>query len=365
MIVKLQNWRTRLAETFAWKSLKQLLWIDTFIAVLLAVIFAHGENWGRSFLIFLICSHIIGAIIFFLVNLSGVLEIASLWKRALVLAGIFVLGGAIGASLTLGLLRLVLQVDPVWPSLLSWLKNSTIFALLFGALVTGYFIVRDRLEENAARLAEKEINEQRLLQLKTKAELEALRAKINPHFLFNALNSIASLIPVDAPAAEKMVERLARLFRSTLETSNRETVALFEELALVREYLEIEKVRLGERLSYTIAVDEELLDLPVPGLLLQPLVENSVKHGISPRKNGGQIAIQCRRENDCFCLEVHDTGRGFDEAKGAEGFGLSSVRERLALHYGERYEFYLHHENGVRVTMKLPLMARAGESHEL
>ena len=362
MAINSKKLRVRLAEALEWKSLRLLGLIDTLIAILLTLIFVQDSNWWTRFLIFFICSHAIGVSIYFLVCLSDVLEIANLWKRSLLLGGIFVLGGWIGTLLTLGFVMAFLPLEAAWSSLFSWLKNSTIFALLFGALVTGYFVLRHRLEENAARLAEKEIAEQRLLQLKTRAELEALRAKINPHFLFNALNSIASLIPVDAPRAEEMVQRLSGLFRYTLEASNRETVKLSDELHVIREYLEIEKVRLGERLSYQIEMETQLADVPLPGLLLQPLVENSVKHGISPSKNGGQVLIHCRRENDCCWIEISDTGRGFDGAKMAEGFGLSSVRERLALYYGHEYEISIANTNGVQIVIKVPLTTNGRHS---
>ena len=365
MSARLEKFRMRLTEALAWKSLRLLLGIDTLIAVLLALIFAEGNDAGTEFLLLFVCSHAIGTSIYFLVSLTDVLEIANPWQRSLLLAAIFVLGGWIGMLLTLGLARFFLPFEPTWPELWAWLRNSTIFALLFGAIVTGYFVLRYRLEENAARLAEKEIHEQRLLQLKTKAELEALRAKINPHFLFNALNSIASLIPLDAAAAEEMVERLARLLRYTLDASNHETMTLSEELAIVREYLEIEKVRLGERLSYTIAAEEELLRLPLPGLLLQPLVENSVKHGLAHSKNGGRITIDCRRESDRCRIEVHDTGKGFDEAARREGFGLTSVRERLVLQYGEDYDFQLTQQNGVQIVIHLPLRKNGAQPDAL
>ena len=351
----LEEFLRRLTEALEWKSLKLLLVIDTLIAILLALIFVQEGNWWTRFLIFFVCSHAVGTSIYFFVTLSHVLEITNLWKRSLLLGGIFVLGGWIGTLLALGFAMAFLPFELGWTSFFSWAKNSTIFAVLFGALVTGYFVLRDRLQEHAARLAEKEINEQRLSQLKTKAELAALRAQINPHFLFNALNSIASLIPADPRAAEEMVQRLSHMFRYTLEASSHDTVQLSEELALVREYLEIEKVRLGQRLSYEIVADPELSTLKLPGLLLQPLVENSVKHGITPGREGGHISVLCRREEDRCRIEIKDTGKGFDPADAVDGFGLSSVRERLGLYYGANHDFAIAHANGVRVVMKLPL----------
>lgn len=332
-----------------------LLLIDTLIAVALAFIFTPTSNWWANFFGFLICSHAIGTTIYFLVGVTAVLDTANVWKRSLLLSGIFIIGGWIGTMLAFGVLVALALAAPGWPSYFAWLKMSTFFALLFGALVTGYFLLRHRLQENAAKLAEKELNEQRLQQLKIKAELEALRAKVNPHFLFNTLNSIASLIPVDPGKAETMVQKLAHLFRFTLEASHHEMMQLADELQVIREYLAIEKIRLGERLSYEITMDEALAKMMIPGLLLQPLVENSVRHGIAPTKSGGHISLACRA-NGKFChIEINDTGKGFNGVATAEHFGLGSVRERLKLSYGENFKFQIKTEQGVQILLQLPL----------
>ena len=354
MLWSLQKLRRQLLAVCAWRDLRLLLLIDTLIAVALSFLFAPASNWWSNLFSFLICSHAIGASIYFLISLTGVLEIVNIWKRSLLLGGLFMLGGWIGTLLAFGILIMFSIVAPDWPSYYSWLKMSTLFSLIFGALVTGYFVLRHRLEENAATLAEKEINEQRLLQLKTKAELEALRAKINPHFLFNTLNSIASLIPVDPAKAEEMVQKLAHLFRFTLEASNHEMMKLTDELQVIREYLAIEKIRLGKRLSYEITMEAALANMQIPGLLLQPLVENSVRHGIAPAKSGGQIQIHCRANEHFCCIEIHDTGQGFSGAAATEHFGLSSVRERLTLNYGTEYDFKIMPGQGVNILLKLP-----------
>lgn len=352
----LQKLRHRLHAACAWKDLRVLLVIDTLIAVVMALLFVSTPNWWENFFRFLICSHAIGTSIYFLIGLTNVLDIANIWKRSLLLTGVFILGGCLGTLLALGIFSLLLNIAPDEISYFSWIKTSIIFALIFGALVTGYFILRHRLEESAAKLAEKEINEQRLLQLKTKAELEALRAKINPHFLFNTLNSIASLIPVDPAKAEEMVQKLAHLFRFTLEASHHEMMKLTDELQVIREYLAIEKIRLGERLSYEIAMDEALANMLIPGLLLQPLVENSVEHGIAPAKNGGHISLACRA-NGKFChIEINDTGKGFTDTQAQEHFGIGSVRERLVLSYGENFDFQIKTDHGVSILLCLPLL---------
>ncbi len=347
--------RARLRDSWDWKDLRMVLFINVLITGLLSFVYVDikSTRWLVEIVRVFVFTQAIGVSIYYFISFSDILSIRSLWKRYSGLTLLFILAGWTGTLVALGIDYLIFTEHPTRLGRL--FVDNTLLALLFGAAATSYFVLRSRFEEAIAQLAEKEVNEQRLLRLKTKAELEALRAKINPHFLFNALNSIASLIPVDPQRAEEMVQRLSHLFRYTLDTSNSETVRLSDELRLIREYLEIEKVRLGERLSYEIVVDSELAGLPVPGLLLQPLVENSVKHGLANSRTGGQIAIRCHRENDKCRIEISDTGNGYEQSQSAEGFGLSSVRERLALHYGNDYDFQLTHQNGVRIVIRLPL----------
>lgn len=209
------------------------------------------------------------------------------------------------------------------------LVQSGLFALLFAALFTGivYAMVfhRQALERAAAA-------EQARAEL-ARAELRALRAQLEPHFLFNALNTIAALIAENPAAAEDTVTRLADVLRHALLASDREHVPLREELALARSVLDIEHVRFGERLRVRERVDPALLELPVPGLILQPVVENAVRHGIAARPGGGTIELSARREGDRLVLEVRDDGAGFepDQAPRGGGFGLHAVRERMRL----------------------------------
>ncbi len=346
-----------MTQRFHGKNVRALLVADTLIAVFLTVIgFRAGEEpWQVTFIENFIYSHAIGASIFVLVYGTGIAHAQNNLSKLLGLVGLFVLGGWCGTIISLVSMHFLLERALTWAKFTSHLFITGMLALIFGAVVYSFFAARERLQDTIAQLAEKEVREQQLLRLKTKAELEALRAKVNPHFLFNTLNSIASLIPVDPTKAEEMVQRLARLFRYTLEASNRDFIQLEEELCLCREYLEIEKVRLGARLTYEIEGDATLSEMQLPGLLLQPLIENSVKHGIASSKTGGHIMLTARRYGNACWLEITDTGKGFDRADATEGFGLSSVRERLALHYGEDYAFELATENGVRIRMRLPL----------
>jgi signal transduction histidine kinase len=166
------------------------------------------------------------------------------------------------------------------------------------------------------------------------AKLGALKLQLNPHFLFNSLNSVRALVTEDPQQAQTMITRLARLLRTTLKSSKTLTVPLHKELKLVRTYLELEEVRLEERLAFTIDVEPDAREVPVPPMLVQTLVENSIKHGIAIRPEGGTIHVDARLKYDALQLRVANTGR-LDPDTDASGLGLQNVRERLNLLFGD------------------------------
>lgn len=347
----------RLKCEFSWNDIKRLLGAIFIIGLFLSLFFVslNDSNWllqvGSSF----IFTFFIATSIFMVLAIAGPQKITGKPKRYLTMGFLILIGGWIGAFISVGVFYIIsgykINMNP------SWFLTNTVLSLFFGATCTGYFELRERLEAAVKKLAEKEVNEQRLLRLKTKAELEALRAKVNPHFLFNTLNSITSLIPVEPKKAEEMVQKLSSLFRYTLEASKHEFVKLKDELEVSQEYLEIEKTRLGKRLDYSIEMDESLADFLIPGFIIQPLVENSVKHGIAPLKSGGQINIQCTKNANTCQIEISDNGSGLPLSADGNGFGLSGVKERLALYYGDKYQFEISNEAGVSIRMLLPLAA--------
>ncbi len=210
----------------------------------------------------------------------------------------------------------------------SWLLTGA-FALIFSAMFGGVAYAIHFYRESKQRAEAIETMRVELAQ----AELRALRAQLQPHFLFNTLNAIASLIPSNPRAAEEMTTRLAEVFRHALRASERETTPLGEELEFLRAYLDIERARFGERLTVVERIDPGLDGLHVPSLLLQPVIENAVRHAVAPRAEGGRIVIEARREAAGLVLAVEDDGPGLDPAAvathGGSGFGLHSVRERL------------------------------------
>jgi len=190
------------------------------------------------------------------------------------------------------------------------------------------------------------------------SQLEALRSQLNPHFLFNALHSMAELVHADPKLAEQLLVRLGELLRQVLQSSNRQEVTLAEELEFIRGYVDIEQMRLGERLQVNWDIDTALAQARVPSLVLQPLVENAVQHGIAAVSGPGTLGISARRDGDFLQLEVRDNGPG---PRGAverpQGIGLANTRARLQRLYGERQAFEIQVGEGMTVRLRLPFQA--------
>ena len=259
------------------------------------------------------------------------------------------IGGAVLASALSNLL--------IWHGFmggpLSWVV-SMLFALVFSIMFGGIAYAQAFQRQAAERGAQVE----RIRSELARAELRALRAQVNPHFLFNTLNSIASLIAEDPRAAEEVVTQLAEVFRYALTSSDGDTARLGDELAFLRSYLAIEQVRLGERLRVVEHIDPALLAAAIPPLLLQPLVENAVRYAVAARTKGGTITIEARREAGALVMVVADDGPGFTEgaAPQGHGVGLESVRERMRLAgAGHAFAIDTAPGSGTRITLTLPL----------
>jgi two-component sensor histidine kinase len=188
-----------------------------------------------------------------------------------------------------------------------------------------------------------------------KARLEALKMQLQPHFLFNSLNAITALVHKDADAAEEMLAALADLLRLTLETSGDQELPLQRELKFVESYLAIEHVRFGDRLRFQLDIDPETRGALVPNFLLQPLVENAVRHGLEPRSGEGLLTVEAKRDRETLRLAVSDNGVGLPNAAAPpEGIGLRNTRERLRELYGDKASLDLRNAKGLRVEVSLP-----------
>ena len=201
----------------------------------------------------------------------------------------------------------------------------------------------------------------------SRSDLKALRAQINPHFLFNALNAIAGLIHKDPGRADRTVEQLAEVFRYTLRRSEREWAPLEDEFEFVRAYLEVEQARFGERLQCRVTLDDAVASTFVPTMMVQTLVENAVKHGVAAVRGRGQVEVDARADGNQLRIEVADNGPGLSDARPStqandSGYGLKNIRERLRGYFEDRAELVLRRDEGRQMTLAgilMPLTAHA------
>jgi two-component system LytT family sensor kinase len=223
----------------------------------------------------------------------------------------------------------------------------------FGLLV--YFAVV-AVQQAMAYYEAQAVRASRLEARLARAELEALKMQLHPHFLFNTLHAVSALMRRDAKAADQMIARLSEFLRMSLEAGGVQEVTLRRELEFLERYLEIEKIRFRDRLTVATQVEPEALDARVPNLILQPLVENAIRHGISKRRGAGRVEIHAARRNGALELAVRDDGPGLAGSDVAEGIGLSNTRLRLEQLYGGRHRFDVANgaAGGLVVTMEIP-----------
>jgi two-component system LytT family sensor kinase len=233
---------------------------------------------------------------------------------------------------------------------------------LLGLYVSTYFCITLPLKVwNNTRNEAKLEDQQRLLM---EARLEALSSQINPHFLFNTLNSVSTLIRTNPEEARTMVVRLSRILRRRLRNQDHFS-ALRDELEFIDDYLSIELVRFGDKLRVEKHIQPDALDMLVPSMLLQPLVENSIRHGLSGKIDGGGITLRARRDGRRLLLEIEDDGVGIPEAELSgilnKGIGVSNVKERLKVLYNQDYRMLIDSQpgRGTRIEIELPEMRPA------
>lgn len=249
--------------------------------------------------------------------------------------------------------------DAFWPSVRGALSQLPAFTvILYAATVFAWHALAFHRD-----LKERKLHAAELESLLHQAQLDALRSQLHPHFLFNTLHSIAELTHENPRLAEALILRLADLLREVLKAPVRQEVPLADEVAFIRGYLEIEQMRLGDRLTVEWDVADDTLSASVPSLVLQPLVENAVQHGIAAVTRPGRLSIRARREEDMLHLQVRDTGPGLPPAPNGQGngIGLSNTANRLRRMYGDRHRFALHNDCGLVATVHIPFAtARLG-----
>lgn len=277
------------------------------------------------------------------------------WQRLLAHASTWMVASVAGTYLASWV------VDAIWGLPAERFRDQSVRpAIVIGGVVIAVTMFADERRAAAARL-EQRAAAAHLAALR--AELSALQSRTDPHFLFNSLNAVASLIPDDPASAESMLERLATVFRYALDAGRHPLVSLAAELSAIRTYLSVEEVRFGERLRWHVHEDAELAQLQIPPLSLQPLVENAIRHGASARRGGTIVAIAARHQRGRIVLSVEDQptgGAGGEARPGPAGSGtaLANLRARLALLHGEAAVVHAGpYGEGWRVTIELPAAA--------
>lgn len=237
--------------------------------------------------------------------------------------------------------------------------------IIFGFFVSGLFLLFEVIRESKEAKQAAELKLQALENEKLKAQVSALTAQMNPHLLFNSLNTIASTIATDPKSAEDMVVQLSELYRGILHSAKGDVHTLESELLLCKSYLEIEQKRFGPRVEYKICVEPTIdpKKIKIPVLLLQPLVENAVKHGLSPKKDGGRVLIEVNQSDDRFIIAVKDNGVGIASTQMSKGTrtGLSNCESRIKLKYGNdsKFHFARNEQNETAAVIHLPMRAVA------
>jgi len=252
----------------------------------------------------------------------------------------------------------VLSTEEIWPGieeLRTILLNSLNFSVVFLIWQIIYFAV-----QAFRRWKVEEINNLRLQAANTEIELNSFKAQLNPHFLFNSLNSIRALVDENPGESKRAISMLSGILRSSLLNGRKQTVPLRDELDLVENYLAMEKIRFEERLETTISVDPVLFHELIPPFMIQTLVENGIKHGISRLVKGGTVALEIRHEGNTMVIHLVNSGH-YSPRSGHEGIGLENTRRRLNLLYGNRASLELQNRNEcVHTELRIPIT----QSHE-
>lgn len=295
-----------------------LLLFNTAVAGLLTVI-----QFGYGFWVNLLFSQCIGGCIT-LLNAPLILRMAPGWRRRFLMA----LGIPAGVLLGIGLAGWI-HGQPMAPAKV---LQSLAIGLMFGVLGSIVFLLAERIHALDREVRQRRLDEAERARREAEAHLKLLQAQIEPHFLFNTLANVASLIDTDPVLARTLLDRLNDWLRVALARARQGQACLDDELKLLENWLEILAIRFGSRLAWNIEASPESRRAPFPPMLLQPLLENAVKHGIEPKLGGGLIELTARLEAGRLRIRVRDDGAGLGSA--ATGTGLDNVRSRLAALYG-------------------------------
>ena len=345
------------------KWLFSLAWINAAVGIVVLIQYASGQIVNLHDLVNALAYSLVYA------NLTGALGTLVLGKLlapmlvrqrplfSLVLLSLvaFTAIGCLASQLLLMWIGLVVPAH-FWQEFGRTLRVAMPLAFVFGLGALVHALLRERVASAEKKLHEKEVAEERARKLAAEARLRSLESRIQPHFLFNTLNSISALIAVNPARAEQIVNRLALLLRAALDNSMQSLIPLRQELDMVQSYVDIEKARFGDKLQGVVNVPENLLSAQVPPMSVQALVENAVKHGITPLHGSGEVKVTAATNHSTLHIEVQDSGKGFDLSVVPPGHGLNNLVERLDALFGDKACLKTsRRENGSVVEMVIPL----------
>jgi len=346
----------------AWLQVVWTVVFNTAIAVVLTLIawaFVRLADPLKTLMWNFVIAQSIGLTIHALYEAGGYLlgreriEAFSTRSRVLFFAGIPIVGCLIGYWI--GLTLLGVDVGRIVQGAPRVVVAIVTVSIVFSTFWYRYIAGKTRLARAEAESERERVKAVELQRQALDAQLRSLQAQIEPHFLFNTLANVVSLIDTAPDKARLMLERLIELLRASLAASRSERTTLGQETALIAAYLDILRIRMGERLSYSIDVPAELLNVSIPPLSLQPLVENSIKHGLEPKLEGGSVRLSARATDGALQLDVEDDGLGFSPRAGS-GVGLTNLRERMTSIYGAKARLVVEElARGTRVRMTIPL----------
>ena len=315
---------------------------NTAIAGLLTVISSWGDFWHNF-----VYSQCIGLSIF-VINVLPMSRMRPGLRRMAVFS--LTLPGSIAVGLSLAFF---LSGVGSWSDPQAW--QPVVIGLFFGGIGSITYFLSERIQILDAEVKQRRLNEVEREKREVEAHLRLLQAQIEPHFLFNTLANVSSLIEVDAAQARRLLERLNDWLRVALARTRSERATLGDELVLLENYLQILTMRFGTRLRWSIEATEDIRRLSFPPMLLQPLVENAVRHGIEPKLGGGKLDIIVSLEQGVLSVRVEDDGAGFRD-NSRHGDGLANVRARLTAMFGAagRLELQSNAAGGVSAVLELP-----------
>jgi len=341
----MENGLVNITRRHVFGSLSYTMLFSTFIALILT-----GIKFGGGFVENFIISQCIGISICSLV-LTGLhlfRPANQLFMLVVVMVAI-IIGTVVGW--TLGSMAAGLSVSLFDQRFIPVI----ILGIMFGSIISYFFFSRERISQTEILVQEERIKRLTSEKKAIESNLRLLQAQIEPHFLFNTLSNILSLLDADLERGKSMLTDFIHYLRTALPKTRGETTTIGQEIEMIQAYLNIFKVRMGDRLGYRLDIPDTIKGYPFPPMLIQPLVENAIRHGLEPKIEGGELFIRGEKKGDIIRLEIIDTGMGFNEGEDI-GVGLSNVRERLQSLYGGKGRLILEENrpSGLKAIIEVP-----------